>query len=160
MSGFVTKDGEEITWDENDPGSLEAWYRRFWSYVAIWDDTKCWEWQRARDTYGYGVMRLPRQRRLIRAHRAAYLYEYGGIPSGLFVCHRCNNKSCVNPAHLYVATHKQNIQDASADGLMVRPFCKYGHPFTNENTVGRVRHRCRICTRKTNARSRARRINA
>lgn len=44
--------------------------------------------------------------------------EHGEIPSGLEVCHRCNNKPCVRPSHLYAATHRTNMIDAMRDGLI------------------------------------------
>jgi hypothetical protein len=158
-AGFVVPStGEAHEYDSTDPGSLEAWFTRFWSY-AVADERGCWNWTRAVDGKGYGVMRLPRQRKLIRAHRAAFESHNGPIPSTWSVCHRCNNKRCVNPSHLYLATHQQNIRDASADGLMAR-FCTKGHPNTPENTVGKVRKRCRICTRASGARQRAKTTGA
>lgn len=56
--------------------------------------------------------------RVVGAHRIAWEKANGPIPEGMSVCHRCNNKSCENPDHLYLGTHKQNIQDAWADGLV------------------------------------------
>ncbi len=54
------------------------------------------------------------------AHRYSYRIHNGEIPKGLFVCHRCNEKLCVNPKHLYVATCLQNTRDAQADNLLGR----------------------------------------
>jgi hypothetical protein len=65
---------------------------------------------------GYGQLTAKGVRWL--AHRYHYVRANGPIPEGMFVCHRCNNKGCINPEHLYAATHQQNIIDASRDGLL------------------------------------------
>lgn len=52
------------------------------------------------------------------AHRYEWFKNHGEIPKGLFVCHRCNNKGCINVDHLYLATNQQNILDAARDGLI------------------------------------------
>lgn len=59
-------------------------------------------------SYGYIQIRSKR----IPAHRLSYEVNIGKIPDGLEVCHSCDNPGCVNPAHLYVATHRQNIKDS------------------------------------------------
>ena len=57
----------------------------------------------------------------VRAHRHAWEKANGPIPDGLLVCHRCNNKACVNPDHLYLGTCAENLADAKRDGLMNWP---------------------------------------
>ncbi len=51
------------------------------------------------------------------AHRFAWFITNGEIPERLCVCHRCNNESCCNPAHLYLTTREENSKDAKRDGL-------------------------------------------
>lgn len=87
----------------------------FWTKVEP-TPSGCWEWRAGRlKRKSYGSFRS-RGRHYV-AHRLAFTLCTGEIPRGLFVCHHCNNKGCVNPAHLYLATNQQNVVDAIRDGL-------------------------------------------
>ena len=73
-------------------------------------NTGCWLWIGAILNSGYGKVQC--LGKLIPAHRASYLLFRGEIPDGMYVCHRCHLKLCVNPDHLYVASNSQNIIDS------------------------------------------------
>lgn len=74
----------------------------------------CWEWQRqSRSDYGYGLFEV-RNKLCVVAHRVSYILTNGDIPTGLCVCHHCDNPPCVNPSHLFLGTKKDNAQDCSA----------------------------------------------
>jgi hypothetical protein len=88
---------------------------RFWSKVEKSDG--CWVWTGLKDHWGYGkigVSIAPDRsgQRMERAHRVSFRLAHGRDPDpDLFVCHRCDNPSCVRPDHLYEGTHEQNMAD-------------------------------------------------
>ena len=80
----------------------------------------CWLWLGALSgsRYGYGQFRTGKgaQRVGTTAHRASWELFRGPIPEGLFVCHHCDTPGCVNPSHLFLGTHQQNMDDARRKG--------------------------------------------
>lgn len=98
---------------------------RFWSHVAKTEDGGCWNWQASRRRHGYGQMRIGSQRdgtrRNVIASRLSWELHYGPPPPGLFVCHHCDNPSCVRPDHLFLGTAADNAHDAMHKGRMIAP---------------------------------------
>lgn len=87
---------------------------RFWAQVD--KSGECWEWTGTRSR-GYGAFKLLRVRAsALMAHRVSWEISNGMIVDGLFVCHRCDNKRCVRPDHLFLGTNRDNQLDAVAKG--------------------------------------------
>jgi hypothetical protein len=121
---------------------------RFWSHVQVTDE--CWEWTAYKRPSGYGVFtyRFPGgiRRKVLVAHRVAFLIAYG-IWADDFVCHHCDNPSCVRPDHLFEGTPADNMIDKMNKGRATRvgPYNpatgirngKHTHP---EKTVRGSRH--------------------
>lgn len=88
----------------------------FWAKVDMLGE--CWVWTGATGRWGYGKLRYGGHD--YSAHRCAYEFTYGPAQKGLFVCHRCDNPPCVNPAHLFLGTAKDNTADMHAKGRAAR----------------------------------------
>lgn len=85
---------------------------QFWKRVHKTDT--CWLWTGPVRGFGYGSISV--QRRTVSVHRFSWQLHFGPIPAGLQVCHRCDVPSCVNPAHLFLGTQRDNLSDMVRKG--------------------------------------------
>lgn len=89
---------------------------RFWTKVDVRGPDKCWPWTAAiLKSGGYGAFMMP-TKKLLRAHRVAWLLTKGEIPEGKSVLHRCDYAACCNPRHLKLGTEKDNTEDRMRRG--------------------------------------------
>ncbi len=116
-------------------------------YKKVQKTDHCWEWTGAKKPSGYGNFWLNGKH--INAHKFSAIYILGG--AGEIVCHKCDNKSCVRPEHLYWGTVETNTLDALErdrynpwrKGMKI---CDRNHLMVTENIVSRGnRKRCREC---------------
>lgn len=141
--------------------SVEEWTQpqivaRFWAKVARLSDIDCWPWIGAINSGGYGNFSANKVH--IRASRYSWTLANGQhIAHGQFICHRCDNRARVNPMHLFVGSHSDNMVDMVAKGRGRQNYaraevCKRGHPLTGYNNLPKLDKRsglthasCREC---------------
>ena len=126
---------------------------RFWEKVSKEDG--CWNWVGSTQGFGYGYLHTgdKTNRKPVSAHRYSWALHNGPIPDGLWVLHKCDNPSCVNPDHLFLGDRTDNMRDCAAKGRVRTvgksrlTHCKHGHEFTPENTrLDKHGHRrCKAC---------------
>ncbi len=126
---------------------------RFWNKVELFHgatDEDCWCWVGSKTNNGYGRINVEGINQL--AHRVSFELHKSSIPKGLYVLHHCDNRPCINPSHLFLGTHEDNMKDMAKKNRQWnkrKTHCSKGHAFSKENTiVAKNGYRnCRECHR-------------
>lgn len=107
----------------------------FWARVEKRGIDECWPFSGCTTTSGYGDIKSHQKRHL--AHRVSFEIHKGAIPSGLFVCHSCDNPRCCNPAHLWLGRARENVRDMVAKGRH-KPPCLKGSENGNSKLTAEI----------------------
>jgi hypothetical protein len=94
---------------------------RFWKYTDKKGEDDCWNWKRGltrKNDKGYGQIWVNGKN--VRTNRFSYELHNGNIPEGMYICHHCDNRKCVNPKHLFLGTPKDNVQDMIIKGRRIQ----------------------------------------
>jgi len=109
---------------------------RFWEYVEIGNKKECWLWTGHKLNNGYGQIKgnPPAHKRHL-AHRIAYTFIRGEIPHDKVIDHLCKNKSCVNPYHMELVSHVENVMRGNSPHARNarKTHCPSGHPYSGDN---------------------------
>lgn len=93
---------------------------KFWSKVNLPEDINdCWEWSAGLFESGYGQFGITSKIK-ISAHKFSFQYYNGPILKGYIICHKCDNKKCCNPNHLFLGTCKDNSEDMVRKGRSIK----------------------------------------
>lgn len=111
---------------------------RFWGKVEKSNDENgCWIWKGFLHKNGYGVINIDGKNQFV--HRVSYQIAYNEeIPEDMMILHSCNNRACVNPAHLRIGTHEQNMKDMTEASRQARG-CYNGNATLTEGQVLQIK---------------------
>lgn len=127
---------------------------KFWAKVSKPNENGCREWAGAIRKDGYGSVRTTSVSGIVNgnhtslSHRVAWVLIHGIIPNDLCVLHKCDNRPCCEPSHLFLGTYDDNNKDRASKGRsrnenMDKILCPKGHEYSGTNSRGdRICHLC------------------
>lgn len=119
-------------------GFYKKQIHKFW--LCVDKSNECWNWKRKPTSNGYGQIAMFGRR--FWAHRVSYMLHFGQIPEHLFVLHKCDNRKCCNPSHLFLGTIKDNYDDMVKKGRDKKGNqrgSKNGNATLNEEIVSKIK---------------------
>jgi len=109
---------------------------RFMSNINKVIESGCWEWKNSVVCHGYGNIKINKKN--IRVHRFSYELHYGEFEPELHVLHKCDNRKCVNPEHLFLGINKDNVDDKVSKDRQAQG-SQNGNSLLNENQVKEIK---------------------
>lgn len=110
---------------------------KFYSRIEFRDNSDCWWWTGPKTPSGYGCF-APKHKVMYSTHRLAWEINKGPIPTGMHICHICDNPPCVNPDHLFIGTNQDNVNDRVAKGRQQRGQ-SHGQSILTEDHITQIR---------------------
>lgn len=112
----------------------------FWNKIKVLGNNDCWEWRAFKDKDGYGQYSSWKDGDEQRVHRIMWILKFGSIPKGALVCHKCDNPSCCNPNHLFLGTHRNNVEDKVSKNRQAKGM-SHGRSKLTEEDIVKIRSR-------------------
>ena len=112
---------------------------RLLNSIEIITESGCWIWLQHLNAYGYGAITV--DKKVVGAHRVAYQEFIGSIPESMCVCHECDIPACINPNHLFLGTHADNMKDKADKGRISgikNPRSKHRKALKQKHTLRRA----------------------
>lgn len=111
---------------------------RFWWYVDIKSENECWNWTYTKNVAGYGIIRPFSGSPMRLAHRIVWKLTHGKLAKDICVLHKCDNRLCCNPKHLFLGTRADNVYDMIKKKRHIPPTHEFGEASANHKLTQEI----------------------